>query len=645
MLDELVDVHGRPLRIGEQLGKGGEGTVFRLANRRDIAIKVYGSPLAGDRARKIELLAASAGPDVQTFTAWPIGLVRDRAGRARGLLLPVVEQAKDVHNLYTPGSRRKAFPDADWRFLVHVAANLARAFAAVHAKGLVIGDVNHGSVLVARNGTVRLIDVDSFQVPVPGASPLLCTVGVSLFTPPELHGVSFESLVRTSHHDGFGLAVLLFQLLLLGRHPYAGVYAGSGDMPIEKAIVEHRFAYGSAAKSRKMAPPPNAVGLNILPDYVAQYFEWAFSARAPRRGRPEAAQWVRALDRLGQELVRCGRNPTHQYARSLQQCPWCQFERKTKVTPFGSPPAGSGASQAGNEYAGLMAAIAAVQVPVPVSVAQAPNVNASRSAEAASRVRFPTVLLFTFGALAIPGGLVLMPAGLVLVIIGVVLLVVGHNSHQAKKTPWIEAYRMAKSDFDAASGAFVTANRFPSYVRAQEEVQRAARAWDELPRWRALQSRELEQGKREEQLRRFLDAKSIRGARIQGIGPSRAATLASFGITTAADVEYARIRQVPSFGDVMAGRLMGWRRNVERAFVYDPSRAVSRDAVERLEREFDERRRRALEAIRRSARALSDAAQSDQRAAKDAARRYGEASGRLRQAEADVKAATGGLPS
>jgi DNA-binding helix-hairpin-helix protein with protein kinase domain len=58
----------------------------------------------------------------------------------------------------------RLFPNF-WRYiLVRTAANLAAAFHAAHQAGVVIGDVNHGSVRVGDNGCVRLIDCDSFQV-------------------------------------------------------------------------------------------------------------------------------------------------------------------------------------------------------------------------------------------------------------------------------------------------------------------------------------------------------------------------------------------------------------------------------------------------------------------------------------------------
>src|SRR3712207_1872279 len=49
----------------------------------------------------------------------------------------------DIHNLYSPKSRRQQFLRADWRFLIRTSANIARAFAVVHETGCVIGDVNH----------------------------------------------------------------------------------------------------------------------------------------------------------------------------------------------------------------------------------------------------------------------------------------------------------------------------------------------------------------------------------------------------------------------------------------------------------------------------------------------------------------------
>ena len=168
-------------------------------------------------------MAEAVSPSLLKIAAWPIDLLSDNKGVVRGFIMPRVVTRRDIHELYSPKSRAEAFPEADFRFLVHVAANIARAFAVVHEQGHVLGDVNHGNLLVGADGTVMLIDCDSFQIG-NGTNVFTCDVGVPLFTAPELHGRTFRGLVRTANHDRFGLAVLLFHLLYMGRHPFAGRY-------------------------------------------------------------------------------------------------------------------------------------------------------------------------------------------------------------------------------------------------------------------------------------------------------------------------------------------------------------------------------------------------------------------------------------
>jgi DNA-binding helix-hairpin-helix protein with protein kinase domain len=115
--------------------------------------------------------------------------------------------------------------------------------------------VNDRVTLVTDRALVRLIDCDGFQLTHKGRTHT-CDVGVPTHQPPELQGKkSFRGLVRTQNHDNFGLAVLVFQLLFLARHPFSGTYA-EGAMPLERAIQEHRFVYGAEAAKRGMTPPP-----------------------------------------------------------------------------------------------------------------------------------------------------------------------------------------------------------------------------------------------------------------------------------------------------------------------------------------------------------------------------------------------------
>ena len=82
---------------------------------------------------------------------------------------------------------------------------------------------------------MRLIGCDSFQITA-GGRCFTCDVGVPMFTPPELQERSLTGVIRSENHDNFGLAVVIFQVLFMGSHPFAGRRPGGGDMPIEQAI-------------------------------------------------------------------------------------------------------------------------------------------------------------------------------------------------------------------------------------------------------------------------------------------------------------------------------------------------------------------------------------------------------------------------
>jgi DNA-binding helix-hairpin-helix protein with protein kinase domain len=66
---------------------------------------------------------------------------------------------------------------------------------------------------------------------------------------------SYAGVTRTPNHDNFGLAVLIFQLLCMGRHPFAGRFLGTGDPPsIPEAIARSRYAYSRDRQRTMLAP-------------------------------------------------------------------------------------------------------------------------------------------------------------------------------------------------------------------------------------------------------------------------------------------------------------------------------------------------------------------------------------------------------
>jgi len=315
------------IRLGQRIGAGAEGEVYEIQDRSDLVAKVYHEPPPPEKAEKLVVLSRLGNERLFNFSAWPVSTLFD--GEVIGFVMKKISQAEEVHTLHSPKSRLQKFPEASWAFLIYVAANIARAVAAVHEHGIVIGDLNPKNILVTRKATVYLLDVDSFQVSV-GGKTYRCEGGFPEYTPPELQGVAFRDVDRSQGHDCFGLAVVIFQLLFMGRHPFSGSYLGAEEMPLERAIRESRFAYGADAEEREIRQPPGTLALDSMPLALIILFRRAFLTT----DRPRPHEWVGELDALAKALKKCDLHSGHYYYREAPDCPWCGIESQARVRLF-----------------------------------------------------------------------------------------------------------------------------------------------------------------------------------------------------------------------------------------------------------------------------------------------------------------------
>lgn len=240
----LRTLDGRPVVLGKRLGRGGEGAVHLIANAPGYAVKVYHEYDARRSARLSAALRTDYAHSVPAV-AWPRRLVMDQEGRKVGFIMEAYPDARPVHDLYTPLSRRIHFPNVGWPFLVRAALNLARVVARLHADGIVIGDLNHSSVMVLPVATVRLVDADSFPHP----PDCVCLVGTPEYLPAELQRADLAVARRRPRHDVFALSVLVYQLLFDGRHPFAG-YGGRPSPNVADNIRRvRRYVLGDRERS------------------------------------------------------------------------------------------------------------------------------------------------------------------------------------------------------------------------------------------------------------------------------------------------------------------------------------------------------------------------------------------------------------
>lgn len=607
---EYRDENGARIQIGQRLGRGGEGTAYLVANRPNLAVKLYdleNSFVTEELVAKLDALISLANGDVRRLSAWPQAKVLDLAGRVCGFTMLAVRDHRPFHDVLTPKSRKLHFPEADWRFLIHTARNLARAFGAVHATGAVLADVNAQNLLVSPEATVKIIDCDSFQISAANRV-FRCTVRTDDYTPPELQDADFRAAVRSQNHDAFGLAVLIFQLLMMGRHPYGGRSMRATDGLISTAIREDRFAYGPGAAARGMAAPDGTLPVEALGLKIWGLFETAFAPTKSADWRPRAKDWLAALGELENQLKTCSHRAEHAYLRTIVQCPWCAIagggHGGTAVfflpRPVPAPPQF-------NSAACLAAARALPALEDVTEVFHIPQRPSEPKQHLLVRL-FPAwpaayhavlvVAAFAIGTM-IAGGPMWWLLFLALAVAagrwGLALS--GARIQQRREGAYAEICKPIE-EIEALHALWISPL---SDRRASEMLGKLENAHGlllDLPGYRFGLLTRLAERDRSRHLQRYLEAHPIVPGVALGVGDSRAATLVTCGVKSAADVNSARLYRIPGFGPALSGNLMAWRHRVESQFVLDPVKVLSSHEIAMIDSTV-ERERAAAEALLR----------------------------------------------
>jgi DNA-binding helix-hairpin-helix protein with protein kinase domain len=589
----LYDSSGKKITLGHKLGTGGEGSVYDIKDQRDYVAKVYHKKISPQKAAKLHEMVQSKTDKLLSLAAWPVDTLHSSPkGETVGFIMPKIYGYLPIHELYSPKSRRTEFPHADWRFLIHTAANIARAFAAVHEHKDVIGDVNHGNIVVAPNGIVRLIDCDSFQIAANNGQIYFCEVGVAEYTAPELLGANFASTPRTENHDTFGLAVILFHLLFMGRHPFAGTYTGKEDMPIAKAIKEYRFAYGPQGLLNNMKQPPHTLPLSAVSPQVARLFESAFSRQAPATGRPTAIDWMQALDTMFLQTRVCSNSMSHYFLNTLSKCPWCELEQKIGIELFIAVPVVATAA-GGFDINACWSNILQVLPPSPAPIPEIKTVLPSKKAIGIRRGKFLYRITTVAVLIAITGiSVLLFPAEVagVLFLVGVVLAGAFFSTLKDKANEFDQELKTIENNWNVLLNDW---NKHCAEVVFTNKVREYGQLKDEYKNLYSLRAQEYEKLKlkvREHQLQKYLERFRVFSADIDSVGPERRTMLLSYGIETAADATKSKVMKVPGFGKALTAKVLDWRKACESGFVFDNRKGVDQQDVIQLDQRINSRR-------------------------------------------------------
>jgi DNA-binding helix-hairpin-helix protein with protein kinase domain len=569
--------------LGEEIGRGGEGNVYAVRDNANVAAKVYHKrPLPPDRAAKLQQMVSSGSPALATVAAWPTSILFDaRSREACGLIMPRISGAWQLHELYSTINRRRHFPEAQWHHLVLAARNTAAAFDSIHDHDTIVGDVNQGNLLVDGQMCVRFIDCDSFQIKGKDGT-FTCPVGTPHFTPPELQSERFDEIVRTTHHDCFGLAVLIFHLLFVGRHPFAGRFRGDRDLAIEQAIAERRYAFSVNTEATLMEPPPASLTRTDVPTPLAELFEQAFRGNGAER--PQAWKWVEVLEDLIKQRKSCRFDAAHVYYRELEICPWCRIEGMGGPSLFLTFNLASAIStERLGELESRISQFQAIQFPdVPRGRLVAPQAPVRRKTTTRPKLSAPDIATGALLAcVPLAGAGFAFPPLFLAAAVGVLLsagyLLLGRPCRERRDKVIALRQRLENLNRRLQANAHRVVSdhqeREAVFDQAATQFERQVAAYRAEGRQLGDVLRDFEKEEYRQQRSDFLSAHLIRDntRKIRGISHGVVSMLESYGIESALEVEKHMLYGIPNVGTAMAMELLHWRGDLESQFTYKPS--------------------------------------------------------------------------
>lgn len=327
--------------VDEPLGKGGEGSVYKvvshdlssLPDADELVAKIYHAPHEENRAAKVKAMIMS--PPDSDSVAWPLAAVMGKDGFV-GYLMKKLDfsQYRPWADLAHTASRRKTSRSFDVMYAVTAVRNFASALESVHDAGHYIGDINESNMFVSTDARVFLVDTDSAQIKDPKSGTVYpCAVGKPEYTASEISKGSLKNHTRTKATDTFGFAVAAYQMILGGPHPSDGIYKGEDEAPsVPEKIRSGIFPGLDAANAQGMTLPPR-IAIGGVPSAVRSLLLEALSPDPEKR--PELSSVISVFDEVSDHLQQCSAVEQHWYdARDGGKCPWCAHAEKTGIDPW-----------------------------------------------------------------------------------------------------------------------------------------------------------------------------------------------------------------------------------------------------------------------------------------------------------------------
>jgi serine/threonine protein kinase len=310
------------LRLSELLGEGANAKVYReKIGSRLYAVKVY-TDQAAFNLEKLNFMIFNPPADLYfedagkryPLYAWPVSLVKNLEegyfGTDIGYVMPLIDKTEsktlEYFYDYNLSKQLKTSINKALSLKIEILKNLSDAIATLHTLGHKFVDLKPQNVGVYEGtNIVSLLDCDGYEINYPSSGKKFSSTMVSPdYIAPEISGAKLEDIIVEKDQDNYALAVIIFQMLNNGIHPFQGIIADPNIhiTTNDEAAVLGLYAYGGQ-QSTKIMPKPQSVHSTFLPT-TRHLFDRAFLGKT---NRPSAQEWSNHFSDILENklLVRC----------------------------------------------------------------------------------------------------------------------------------------------------------------------------------------------------------------------------------------------------------------------------------------------------------------------------------------------------
>lgn len=322
MKKTVTDINGIHYTLGEELGCGGQGKVFRCANDGRRAIKIFDSSNSQiDRVRRYRL-----NPEMFIIPEIPL---KENKGYVMELLEDGMQSLETV--FWSPLKDRDFSPEwyaatggLEKRY--RVLAKIADGLHQLHARGLIYRDISLKNIFVSASpekSAVCFIDCDNIAYDTPDMRQLIATPG---FIPPEF----YDKKHYGSLSEVFSFAVLAF-MILRTQHPFRGTfYRENIPTAFEKEYKNGTLPYIDDHQNMSNNIPGLFAEEKVFSERLQGMFHSIFGENIQNpQGRQTIALWREAFQTLSNRLVKCP-NCKNDLVYPKKGCLWCGDKSVTK---------------------------------------------------------------------------------------------------------------------------------------------------------------------------------------------------------------------------------------------------------------------------------------------------------------------------